>query len=86
MNGLMMPVKKVKVIECEVYSRVVGYYRPVQNWNTGKRYEFKERHLIKSEKYDKESEVIDEKEPGNKNDTDIIEPVGAPNGLSGPDS
>jgi ribonucleoside-triphosphate reductase len=28
---------------CEVYSRVVGYYRPVQNWNDGKRQEFKDR-------------------------------------------
>lgn len=27
----------------EVYSRVVGYYRPVQNWNKGKQEEFKER-------------------------------------------
>ncbi len=24
----------------EIYSRVVGYYRPVQNWNKGKREEF----------------------------------------------
>ena len=28
---------------CEVYSRVVGYYRPVTNWNIGKREEFKDR-------------------------------------------
>lgn len=28
---------------CEVYSRIVGYYRPVNNWNTGKRQEFKDR-------------------------------------------
>lgn len=27
----------------EVYSRVVGYYRPVQNWNPGKQAEFKDR-------------------------------------------
>ena len=27
----------------EVYSRVTGYYRPVQNWNKGKQEEFKER-------------------------------------------
>jgi len=27
----------------EVYSRVVGYYRPVQNWNIGKKEEFKDR-------------------------------------------
>ncbi|MGX8692327.1 MAG: ribonucleoside triphosphate reductase [Clostridia bacterium] len=27
----------------EVYSRITGYYRPVQNWNDGKAQEFKER-------------------------------------------
>jgi ribonucleoside-triphosphate reductase len=29
--------------ETEVYSRIVGYYRPVQNWNAGKAEEFKDR-------------------------------------------
>ncbi len=28
---------------CEVYSRVVGYFRPVQIWNDGKQEEFKDR-------------------------------------------
>jgi len=28
---------------CEVYSRVVGYHRPIQNWNAGKKEEFKDR-------------------------------------------
>ena len=27
----------------EVYSRVVGYHRPVKNWNRGKKEEFKDR-------------------------------------------
>ena len=27
----------------EVYSRIVGYYRPVQQWNPGKRAEFHAR-------------------------------------------
>ena len=27
----------------EVYSRVCGYFRPVRNWNKGKREEFRER-------------------------------------------
>lgn len=34
--------------ECEVYSRVVGYLRPVQNWNKGKKEEFKERVTYKA--------------------------------------
>jgi len=29
--------------ECEVYSRITGYYRPVKAWNRGKREEFKNR-------------------------------------------
>ena len=31
----------------EVYSRVVGYLRPIQQWNPGKRQEFEERVLFK---------------------------------------
>lgn len=33
--------------ECEIYSRVVGYLRPVQQWNKGKKEEFKERKTYK---------------------------------------
>ena len=29
--------------ECEVYSRVVGYLRPVGQWNKGKQSEFTDR-------------------------------------------
>ena len=29
--------------KCEVYSRVCGYFRPVSNWNKGKKEEFAER-------------------------------------------
>lgn len=28
---------------CEVYSRIVGYLRPVRNWNKGKQREFADR-------------------------------------------
>lgn len=31
--------------KCEVYSRVCGYFRPVQNWNRGKQEEFKRRKV-----------------------------------------
>ncbi|NQU78760.1 hypothetical protein HQ545_03235 [Candidatus Woesearchaeota archaeon] len=30
-------------MQCEIFSRVVGYHRPVQNWNKGKKEEFKDR-------------------------------------------
>lgn len=29
--------------KCEVYTRVVGYLRPVSQWNDGKRQEFGDR-------------------------------------------
>ncbi len=31
--------------KCEVYSRIVGYFRPVHNWNIGKKEEFKDRQV-----------------------------------------
>ena len=34
--------------ETEVYSRIVGYYRPVQNWNLGKKSEYHNRILYKN--------------------------------------
>lgn len=38
--------EQVKV-PCEVYSRIVGYLRPVQAWNDGKRQEFEDRHTFR---------------------------------------
>lgn len=32
--------------QCEVYSRIVGYMRPVKQWNEGKRQEFADRKLF----------------------------------------
>jgi len=34
--------------KCEVYSRVVGYLRPVEQWNPGKKEEFKKRVTFKT--------------------------------------
>ena len=31
----------------EIYSRVTGFYRPVQAWNNGKQQEFKDRKVFK---------------------------------------
>ena len=36
-------------MKTEVYSRVVGYFRPVSNWNEGKKEEFHDRLTYKSE-------------------------------------
>jgi hypothetical protein len=32
-----------KRVPCEIYSRVVGYIRPVRQWNVGKRREWADR-------------------------------------------
>ena len=36
-----------KFHKCEVYSRVVGYIRPVDQWHVGKRQEYKDRKEFK---------------------------------------
>jgi ribonucleoside-triphosphate reductase len=36
-------MKKICGKKTEVYSRVVGYFRPVDGWNKGKQAEFKDR-------------------------------------------
>ena len=38
----------------EVYSRITGYYRPVQNWNDGKSQEYAHRLEYTPDKFDKE--------------------------------
>ena len=32
---------------CEIWSRVMGYFRPVQFWNTGKQQEHRDRKYFK---------------------------------------
>ena len=38
-----LELASLKGTSTEVYTRIVGYYRPVQNWNSGKKEEYKER-------------------------------------------
>jgi len=42
-----MPICPKCGSNCEVYSRVVGYLRPVSNWNDSKQQEFKQRKTYK---------------------------------------
>ncbi len=42
-NVARQRARAIKRIPCEVYSRIVGYLRPVQAWNEGKQQEFLER-------------------------------------------
>jgi len=43
---LRRELESVEGTETEVYSRIVGYYRSLRNWNRGKREEFGERRTF----------------------------------------
>lgn len=52
--------------EVECYSRVVGYFRPVSNWNEGKKSEFKDRKsytLYNGSKIDGHLDIKTEEKP-----------------------
>ena len=40
-------MEKVERQRCEVYSRVVGYIRPISQWNIGKQAEWSDRKMFK---------------------------------------
>lgn len=40
-------------VPCEVYSRVVGYLRPVDSWNKAKQQEFADRVVFDAENVEK---------------------------------
>lgn len=75
-----------KTVSCDVYSRIVGYLRPVNQWNDGKAAEFNERKLYDSKimplnksdemaKYRKECllNTVKEKQVVQEADTKIVE-------------
>lgn len=45
-----MSPRETKRTPCEVYSRVVGYLRPVKQWNDGKSAEYDNRKTFKIDK------------------------------------
>jgi hypothetical protein len=46
----------MKQIPCEIFARIVGYYRPLSSWNAGKIAEFGDRKLFSLKK---ENSIID---------------------------
>lgn len=44
--------KELKRTPCEVYTRVMGYIRPVSNYNPGKKSEFYSRKYFEENKVD----------------------------------
>jgi len=50
--------KKRLVVPVEVYSRVVGYFRPVNQWNKGKKEEYSERKTYMFDSFECEQSVV----------------------------
>ena len=50
----------MKKIQTEIYSRVVGYMRPVNQWNIGKQEEFKQRKTADKEQIKEITEIKQE--------------------------
>jgi anaerobic ribonucleoside-triphosphate reductase len=46
-DALEVELASAQGTKCEVHSRIVGYYRAVQNWNPGKATEYKTRKVYK---------------------------------------
>ncbi len=63
----------------EVYSRITGYYRPVQNWNDGKTQEFKDRVVYDIQRskltHDGPIKPMEYKESANSAAPSVEEPV-----------
>ncbi len=60
----------------EVYSRIPGYYRPVQNWNDGKTQEFKERKV-----YDIENSKLTHAGPKEEKAADDVQKTESQDGI-----
>ncbi len=60
----------------EVYSRITGYYRPVQNWNDGKTQEFKERKV-----YDIENSKLTHEGPKEEKTADNVQKTESNDGI-----
>ncbi|MBO7304852.1 MAG: ribonucleoside triphosphate reductase, partial [Clostridia bacterium] len=48
----------------EVYSRITGYYRPVQNWNDGKSQEYKSRKVYTPDKFGSKAPLTEKASEG----------------------
>ena len=46
-SGMNKELPQEKRTRCEIWTRVMGYHRPVSGWNLGKQSEFHERKYFK---------------------------------------
>ena len=58
---------------CEVWSRITGYYRPVQNWNDGKVQEYAHR-----KEYEVENSVLEGRRLCDRESTEVTNETAAP--------
>lgn len=49
-NLIVKIIDMIKRQKCEVFSRIVGYIRPVEQWNIGKKSEWEDRKFFKMQK------------------------------------
>lgn len=56
-SDIKKELQEVHGTKCEVYSRVVGYLRPVQGWNKGKKEEYTLRRTYNVENAKRPCEV-----------------------------
>lgn len=64
---------KIKRQRCEVYSRVTGYLRPVENWNDAKQEEYRDREEFKLDETNKREHKLEAKSSNKKEDTPSVE-------------
>lgn len=70
---LKSELEHVKGSEAEVYARIVGYYRPVNNWNKGKKDEYFQRlHFVCEDKVKPEENIILESANTNQNNKESL--------------
>ena len=56
-SDIKKELQEVHGTKCEVYSRVVGYLRPIQGWNKGKKEEYTLRRTYNVENAKRPCEV-----------------------------
>jgi len=49
-NNQQIELKPEERVRCEVWTRVMGYHRPVSAWNSGKQQEHAERRFFNEAK------------------------------------
>lgn len=45
-QSISTPLQNHERVRCEVWTRVMGYHRPVSSWNAGKQSEHRERQFF----------------------------------------